>query len=141
MKSELIEKLQQEILSMQGFRPACPGERLDLGLGEIEGAFPNGTFPVVAVHEFLSPLSEDAAATTGFISGILSRLLRQEGFCLWAATKRTIFPAALKAFGIEPDRIIFVDLATDLEVLWTMEEALKCTALSAVVGELGEINL
>jgi protein ImuA len=141
MKSELIEKLQQEILSMQGLRPACAGERLHLGLDGLENAFPNGTFPVAAVHEFLSPVAEDAAATVGFMTGLLSHLLRQDGFCLWAGTSRTVFPAALKTFGIEPDRIIFIDLSTDREVLWAMEEALKCTALAAVVGELREINL
>lgn len=32
--------------------------------------------------------------------------------------------------------MIFVNLARDKEVLWVMEEALKCTGLAAVIGEL-----
>jgi protein ImuA len=43
-------------------------------------------------------------------------------------------------FNIDPDRIIFIDLVNEKDVLWTIEEALKCDAISAVVGELKEIS-
>src|SRR5690606_13935094 len=103
-------------------------------------AFPNGIFPTGAIHEFISPGSEEAAATNGFISGIIGRLMQQKGTCLWISTKRTLFPPALKLFGIEPDRVIFIDLPRPKEALWAIEEALKCDALSAVVGELRELS-
>jgi protein ImuA len=51
-----------------------------------------------------------------------------------------LFPPALKAFGIEPDRIIFIDLSKERDVLWAMEEALKCEGLAAVVGEIQDIS-
>jgi protein ImuA len=56
------------------------------------------------------------------------------------STTRTIFSPALKTFGIKPRRIIFVDLYQYKECLWAVEETLKCDALTAVVGELGELN-
>ena len=42
---------------------------MDMGLGPIKDAFPNASFPVGAVHEFLCAAPEDAAATAGFITG------------------------------------------------------------------------
>ncbi len=136
----MLEKLQKEILSLQGFRLPSGGQRIDFGLGKIESAFPNKTFPVGAVHEFLSGSPEDSAATTGFMSGLISRLMGESGTCLWISNKRTIFPPALKAFGIAPDRVIFIDLTTQKDVLWAVEEALKCETLAAVVGELNEVT-
>nr|WP_199078962.1 Error-prone repair protein ImuA [Pedobacter sp. ASV19] len=138
-KSEIVEKLQQQILSMQGFRQPS-AQQVSTGLGPLEAAFPNKVFPAGAIHEFLSPLAEDAAATTGFMAGLLSRLMAQGGPCLWIGTRRTLFPPALKLFGVDPDRIIFIDVKKEKDLLWTIEEALKCDALSAVVGEVSGIS-
>jgi protein ImuA len=63
------------------------------------------------------------------------------GACLWISASRTLFPPALKLFGVEPDRIIFIDLKKEKDVLWAMEEALKCDGLAAVIGEVSDINL
>jgi protein ImuA len=43
-------------------------------------------------------------------------------------------------FNVEPDQVIFIDLGQDKDVLWVMEEALKCEGLAAVVAELKEIS-
>ena len=138
-KSEIVEKLQKQILSMQGFKEPST-QQVNTGLGPLEMAFPNRVFPTGAIHEFLSPVAEDAAATSGFMAGLLGRLMGRGGPCLWIGTRRTLFPPALKIFGIDPDRIIFIDLKNQKDVLWAIEEALKCDALSAVVGELNEIS-
>lgn len=138
--NDIVQQLQREILSLQGLKRTSDSQRLNTGLGVIEKAFPEGIFPVGAVHEFISHIEEDAAATNGFVAGLLGTLMRKGGACLWISTKRTLFPPALKVFGIEPDRIIFVDLPKQKEALWAIEEALKCDVLSAVVGELKELS-
>lgn len=125
---------------MQGFTPPVSAIADSVGLGAIETAFPNEVFPTGAIHEFLSVSSEQAAANGGFISGILNTLMQHGGACLWISMRRTLFPPSLKVFGVEPDRLIFIDLKRERDVLWAMEEALKCKGLSAVIGELTEIS-
>jgi protein ImuA len=88
----------------------------------------------------LSVRPEDGAATSGFISALLFSLVGNNGAIIWLSASRTIFPPALIQFGLAPDRFIFVDLKREKEILWAMEEALKCNALSAVVGEMREIS-
>ena len=46
----------------------------------------------------------------------------------------------MKNFGIQPDRFIFIDLQKEKHVAWAMEEALKCGAVTAVIGEMHEIS-
>jgi protein ImuA len=139
-KKDIISQLQKEILPLQGFRPPSPGNAVDMGLGPVEAAFPNGVFPTGAMHEFLNDRAEDAAASGGMMAGLLAGLMQKGGVCVWIGCRRTLFPPALKAYGIEPDRVIFVDLKREKDVLWAMEEALKCEGLAAVVGEMGEID-
>ncbi len=138
-KADRIAELQMDILRLEGFNSSS-NAILDVGLEPLKDAFPNGSFPLGAVHEFLSARAEDSASTGGFISGLLASLMGNGGTVLWISSSRTLFPPALKNFGLEPDRFIFIDLQKEKEVMWAMEEALKCEALSAVVGEIREID-
>jgi protein ImuA len=141
LKSDIAQRLQKEIFSLEGFKTPSGGQHKPFGLGEMEEAFPNGIFPMGAVHELVSTGQESAAATTGFIAALLGKVMQQRGSCLWISTHRTVFPSALKFFGVEPDRVIFVDLKKENDLLWAIEESLKCNALAAVVGEIKEITL
>ncbi|SIN77754.1 ImuA family protein [Chitinophaga niabensis] len=137
-KKEVIEKLQREILSLQGHKSLDSSED-PLGLGPLEASFPGGVFPRAAVHEFISN-SPTRAATAGFVSAILANLLKNGSVCLWIGVDRTVFPPALKAFGVEPERVIFIDLKKTKDVLWVMEEALKCEGLAAVIAEAPDVD-
>ena len=134
-KADILSALQTDILRLQGYKTSS-SPTIDLNLGPIKAAFPNGAFPVGAVHEFLPAGAEDAAAASGFMTGLLSTIMGSNGTSLWISSSRTLFPPALKSFGIQPDRFIFVDLQKEKEVRWAFEEALKCPSLSTVVGEL-----
>lgn len=138
-KADIIAGLQSDILRLEGFKPytAVPS---DAGLDFINNAFPNQTFPTGAIHEFLTPGPEHSAASTGFIAGILSQLMKESGTALWIGTTRQLFPPALATFGIRADRIIFIDLTKERHVMWALDEALKCGALTAVVGEVQQLN-
>jgi len=139
-KSGIIDKLRQDILRMEGYRAPLAGTSQVMGLGPVEHAFPNRVFPLGTVHEMVCGSTEQAAASGGFVAGLLSVLMQQGGACLWIGLSGNVFPVSLKTFGVEPERIIFVHLMQNKDALWVMEEALKCNGLSAVVAELKEID-
>lgn len=140
-KKEVIQQLREKISTWEGFKKQQnTEEKTDFGLQMLESAFPHATFPIGAVHEFISPNAAAAVASNGFISGILRTLMRDQLYCLWVSTKRSLFPPALAYFGIPPHQVIFVDVRRDKDALWVMEQGLQCTALAAVVAELSEIT-
>jgi len=47
-----------------------------------------------------------------------------------------LYGPALDGIGIAPERLITVAAARTREVLWAMEEALRCRAVSMVIGEM-----
>ncbi|KLT63859.1 ImuA family protein [Pedobacter sp. BMA] len=140
-KKEIVQKLQQDILLWQGFKPKSAGKAERIGLGEIEDAFPGGIFPKKAIHEFITLYPEHAAASDGFIAGLLSVLMENGAACVWVSTSRNLFPASLSLFNVETERIIFMDVQTEKDVLWITEEALKCEGLAAVVAEVNNVSL
>ncbi|WP_183557888.1 ImuA family protein [Mucilaginibacter sp. SP1R1] len=139
-KRDIISQLQKDILQWEGYQPAPAHKHGLVGLGPVEAAFPNGVFPVGTVHELVCENSGQAAATGGFITGLLSVLMQQGGACLWIGLSQMLFAPALKNFGIEPDKVIFLNVLRDQDVLWIMEEALKCPGLAAVIGEVQTLD-
>jgi protein ImuA len=139
VQTDIINQLRQEIQLRQGFRP--PSARtVDMGLGPVASAFPQGIFPTGAMHEMLSDGPEGDAAAGAFVAVLVGRLMAKGGACIWIGPHRTVHPPALKAFGVEPERVIFVDIRKEKEGLWAIEEALKCEGLAAVVGEIREVS-
>lgn len=137
-KYSLIQSLQQEVFALQGFKQVAaagiPGTNI------LASAFANHSFPVAAVHEFISSDRETAAATNGFLGALMASFLKQDGICVWVSMYRSVFPPALKSFGITPDKVVFLDVSREQDALWVIEEALGCKAVSAVVGEIRELN-
>jgi protein ImuA len=139
-KTEIISRLKIDILPLEGLRKNLEGEVLDAGLGPVNKAFPQGSFPLAAIHEFISSEPESSAATTGFISALVSPLMKKGAACVWIGSSGKIFPPALLQFGIEPARIIFINLQKEKDLLWATEESLKCHGLAAVVAELPSLS-
>ena len=139
-KADIILQLQKEILQLQGFRNKASDDFIRPVLGSIDSSFPNGIFPLATIHEFLTQSSEDIAATSGFVSCLLSSLMSKGGVSVWIGSSQEIFPVALKFFNVEPDKIIFINTKKQKELLWLIEETLKCEGLAAVVGEVKEIS-
>lgn len=135
-KANIIDRLRKDILSLQGFASQARGQDLFTGLGPIDNAFPNHSFPLRAVHEFIAGTAENRAATCGFIAGMLSANMSRRGVIIWIGSKLQVYPHAFQSFGIDPGKIIFVSLEKEKDVLWAIEESLKTEGLSAVVGEV-----
>jgi len=139
-RKDIIDQLKRDILLWEGFRPPQPGAPGSFGLGSIEAVFPNGVLPTGAIHEFISVCPEDTSACGAFIAGLLQTLMKNGGLCLWISWTRRVYPPALKMFGVEPDRVIFIDVPRQRDVLWATEEALKCKGVVGVVTELREMS-
>jgi protein ImuA len=139
-KAEILQRLQKEILPLQGFKHLSTDISVDFGLGPVNDAFPNQSFPLSSIHEFICDSREHSAAASGFVACLTGILMKKAGAAIWISKKRSIFPPALGTFGITPDQIIFITTQNEKETIWVMEEALKCEGIAAVIGELPELS-
>ncbi len=139
-KNDILSRLKTEILSLEGLPAPKEADHRQLGLAAMRSSFPHGTFPLAAIHEFVTSNAETTAASAGFINAILGSLLKSSGTALWIGPGRQIFPPALLQFNIRPESIIFIDLTKEKDIRWAMEEGLKCDGLTAVIGELKDLD-
>ena len=134
-KRRALEALRREIRRIE-----IPGEagvaRLSLGIAEIDGALPGGGLRAGCVHE----IGGDEAAT-GFCAMLLARAGRAPGPLMWLARGNDLYLPGLVRYGIEPGRLLVVSGLRDrVDMLWAMEEALRCRALRGVVAEADALD-
>lgn len=115
-----------------------------VGLGAEEAELPGG-LASGALHELQPATPADIGAATGFALGLAARLLaRRPGPLLWGVPaargwrEGRLYPVGLAAFGIDPDRLIQVEVKKTADLLWSLEEALDHPSLAVVVGLLPE---
>jgi protein ImuA len=118
-------------LEQRADRPPVP-----LGLEPIDATLPGGGLARGAVHAVIG----DAA--TGFAARIAGRIDGAVLWCVDAAARAGLYGPGLAALGLDPARLIVARCANRTDMLWTMEEGLRCPALAMVIGEPpGRIDL
>ncbi|MGN6495560.1 MAG: ImuA family protein [Agriterribacter sp.] len=140
VQKDIMDRLRQDILLMQGQRPLVGELSGRVKLGPVLEAFPHKVFPIGAVHEYLSFTPADTAATTGFIAGILSGLMQGSGACVWISRQDHLFPPGFTVFGLEPHRILFIHLKRDKDICWATGAALQVSGIAGVVSELPDLD-
>jgi protein ImuA len=115
-----------------------------LGIPEIDAVL-GGGLGDGALHEIAAVRETEIPAATGFALCLVGRInnnSRSRQTAVWIAGDLSLaengapYGPGLCEAGIAPERLITVAAARDRDVLWTMEEALRCRAVGAVIGEL-----
>ena len=138
-KQEILKDLRKQILLLEGFKE--PALVTETTLGCINESFPNGVFPFAALHEFFCFNREEVSSSSAFITALLSSHFQKGATVAWISSTNKVFPPALKWFGIEPHRVLFLNIKKEKEISWAINEALTCSSLSAVVGEMPEMSI
>ena len=94
-----------------------------------------------ALHEIAAARESAMAAATGFALALASRIGNVRAV-LWIAEDFGLsengapYGPGLDDLDLAPERLVTVAAAKSRDVLWAMEEALRCRAVGAVVGEV-----
>ena len=138
----MIEQLRQRLQALQktAVLGGAPGH-LPLGIAAIDAAL-GGGLTRGALHEVAAVSEGHLAAATGFALGLVSsrRLL-------WIAEDMALAESGaphgpgLDAFGLLPEQLLTIAAARPHDLLWAMEEALRCRAIGAVIGELRQSEI
>ncbi|WP_320197421.1 ImuA family protein [Agrobacterium sp. rho-13.3] len=108
---------------------------LPFGVDDIDDCLPGGGLSYGAIHEFAGggTGTVDGAAAALFAAGIAART---KGKIVWCLTRPDLFFPALAQAGLHHNRVVFVEVDKEEDVLASLEEGLSFGGLGAVVGEL-----
>jgi len=94
-----------------------------------------------ALHEVAARAESDMAAASGFTLALAAGAAQGRA-ALWIAEDLSLaesgalYGPGLEDFGLKPEQLIRVAVAHEREVLWAMEEGLRCRGVGAVIGEI-----
>ena len=130
------------------------------GIADIDSHLPAGGLARGALHEVMFQSPGDAGAATAFCTALIVRLAQvnrqqdengtekrpQDKTVLWCLQDRTtdaglVYPPGLAWLQLDASRLLAVRTRRDTDTLWVMEEALRCTGLTAVIGEAKTVDL
>jgi protein ImuA len=111
MVQSLLSELRERIGRIE--RPAATHGVLPFGVAAIDRALPGG--------------------------GLVRGQSVGSGLVLWCSAHRDLYGPGLAAHGLDPGRLVLVRAPCDAEILWAMEEGLRCSCIAAVVGEVGSL--
>ncbi len=138
-----IDRLRQTLAGIDpSLRPALPGGSRQIGFDAGIGAVLGGGLACGGLHELVPVGPVHLAAATGFAMALAALSGRGRGETLWIATDYAASEAGgpygpgLDLFGVDSARLVMLRVPRAVDVLWAMEEALRCGALSSVIAEL-----
>jgi protein ImuA len=152
-----IDRLRRKLWALEaGLAGEC-GAPLPLGIPIIDGAL-GGGLNCGALHEIAATGEAAMAAATGFALALAARPASLRGAArnderavsdpaaagtlVWIAEDLSLaengrlYGPGLDGVGIAPEQLVTVAAAGERDVLWAMEEALRCRAVGVVIGEL-----
>jgi protein ImuA len=139
--ASLIDRLRRRLRAVEastGLSDAGAGV-VTLGVPPIDGVLGGGLI-CGALHEIAAARETETAAATGFALALAIR--RNADYLVWIAEELSLaesgvpYGPGLDQAGFPPERLITVTTAHGRDVLWAMEEALRCPAVGAVIGEI-----
>lgn len=122
--------------------PRLAGQERLIGLSPPIDAVLGGGLACGALHELAPAAPMHLAAAGGFAVAIAARAGRDRRPVLWIATDYAggeggaPYGPGLDLFGFASARLLMLRVPKPVDVLWAMEEALRCRALACVVAEL-----
>lgn len=151
-RSRLLADLKERIRRIEGVGGADGTALVPLGLPDLDAALPGGGLALGAVHEVVGADARlDGGAATAFAALLLARLAAGRGPVFWIGPAHdrhghALYPPGLAAYGLAPDRLVLVQAdgrgkKGAADILWAMEEALRCPRVGAVIAEVGELDL
>ncbi len=135
----MIEELRQRLRALE--KPAGIGDgpdALPLGIAAVDAAL-GGGLARGALHEIAAASEAHLAAATGFALGLAAH---EQARVVWIAEDMALaesgapYGPGLDAFGLAPERLLTVSATHTRDLLWAMEEALRCRAVRVVIGEV-----
>ena len=138
---EILRALKNSIRSLEPDRAGA----IPFGIAPIDRAL-GGGLARGALHEVAASTESAITAATQFALGVASRAQEPRSVA-WIAEEMGLlengapYGSGLDDLGLRPERLVTVAAAKSRDVLWAMEEALRCRAVGVVIGEIRSVRI
>lgn len=115
--------------------------RLAFGAYEVDAAL-GGGLPLGRWHEVVGEgLETETGAAPAAFTALMAAPLARLGWAVWVLRRDDLWAPGLEGLGFPPARLIQVCARDEAEALGVMEDALATQGITAVVGEVEDVDL
>lgn len=141
----ISRQLRARIAALEGVGGDAKAEAVPIGVRSVDAVLPWGGLPLGCLHEIAPRLYGDGIedrAAAGFAAVVLGRMAARLGKpVLWVAAGDEPYAPGLAALGLPPERLLVARSIRAGQVLWAMEEGVRCRGLAAVLAEAWSLDL
>jgi protein ImuA len=143
MSPSTLNQLRQTLAGLDPtLGPRFVEDACNLALGQPIDSVLGGGLACGALHELAPVAPIHLGAASGFALALASLARQSRGETLWITTDFAmgegggLYGPGLDLFGVPSDRLLMLRVSRPADVLWAMEEALRCGALACTIAEL-----
>lgn len=115
---------------------------LPFGDASLDERLPGGGLPLGRWHEIVGVgLEAETSAAPAAFAALMARPLARRGEAVWVLRRDDLWAPGLAGLGFPPERLIHVCARDEAETLMVMEDALTTVGVSAVFGEVEDVDL
>ena len=131
--ASLLSELQAKIHGIEREnRSGAERARISSGSAALDGLLPGGGFAAGTLVEMLSEGFDETATPLAVLVG--GHLTRRGGILVVVDARRDFFPPGAARLGVVLERTVVAQPSDAQAELWTLEQALRCEAVSATIG-------
>lgn len=140
-----LARLRARIAALEGVGAEVVSGAVALGLPEVDAVLPWGGLAQGCLHEVAAAPHADGVrdgAATAFSAMLLGRLTAEASKpALWIGHGDMPYAPGIAALGLSPERLVMVRPHRAAQVLWALEEGVRCRALAGVLAEVWDMDL
>ncbi len=139
-RNQTIQHLAQQLRQWEraaGGRP-LQNTLQTTGIAPLDDLLPGGGLPPGSLVECLSSNTGSGTQTLACI--VAAHLLQDHGACIVIDRERSFFPPGAWPLAKRLDRLVVVHPASDRDLLWTLEQSLRCRAAAVVMGRINRLD-
>ncbi len=136
----IFDQLSHQIRAIEmGGRPG--GRKpvtISSGCQELDACLPDGGYVPGTIVEWLEPVSGCGGAYLAFAAA--RHAIADGKYLVVVDAQQRFYPPAAKSMGIPIERMIVLRPQNEADVLWSIDQALRCSAVGAVVSNLERVS-
>jgi protein ImuA len=135
---EMVEQLRGRIRSVEKSRRGVGDAGVSTGWPPLDALLPGGGLRRGSLVEWLAAGPGSGAALLAW--GAAQQAAQEGGAIVVLDRRREVYPPALAAWGVELERVIFVQPQNARDEGWAWDQALRCPGVAAVWGWVDQVD-